>query len=129
MRRRAIYLDGFAHGAQPIPAASRKGPLVVTGGVHGIDRATGTLAEGLDAQVAAMFDNLSAILLAAGGSMDDLVKLTVKVRSNDAREVINRTWVAYFPDPAVRPARHTLLVDTLPGAMLVQCEGMAFVED
>ncbi|PZQ22326.1 MAG: RidA family protein [Sphingopyxis macrogoltabida] len=129
MGRRAIYIDGFAHGAQPIPAASRKGPLVVTGGVHGIDRATGALADGLEAQTEAMFDNLSAILVAAGGSMDDLVKLTVKVRSNEARMAVNRVWEVHFPDAATRPARHTLLVDALPGAMLVQCEGMAFVED
>lgn len=129
MTRRAIYLDGFGHGGQPIPAACRKGPLVVTGGVHGIDRASGAMPPTVEAQIEAMFVNLDAILAAADASMDDLVKLTVKIRSNDARDVLNQVWARYFPDAATRPARHTLLVDALPGAMLVQCEGLAFTGD
>ena len=42
-KRRSIVIEGFAHGAQPIPAASRVGNIVMTGGVHGIDPATGKL--------------------------------------------------------------------------------------
>lgn len=125
--RRSINIDGFAHGAQPIPAASRVGPLIMTGGVHGIDRATGKLAETLDDQVAHMFDNLAAILEAGGGGMEHLVKVTIYAGVPEARAAVNARWESEFPDPTSRPARHTLATTQLRPPMLVQCDATAFI--
>ncbi len=69
-RRRSIEIAGFAHGDQPIPAASRVGPLLMTGGVHGIDRAAGQIPDTIEAQAHNMFANLEAILRAGGGTLD-----------------------------------------------------------
>jgi len=127
LRRQSIAIPGFSHGQQPIPAACRRGPLLMTGGIHGMDRTTGQLAATLDEQVEHMFDNLAAIMAAGGGSMDDIVKVTVYGTSHDIRDAVNRRWLRDFPDAASRPARHTRITQTLRPPMLVQCDAVAFI--
>ena len=41
--RRRIEVEGFGHGGQPIPAASRVGNIVMTGGGCGLDPETGKI--------------------------------------------------------------------------------------
>jgi 2-iminobutanoate/2-iminopropanoate deaminase len=126
--RRSIEIEGFSHGAQPIPAASRVGNIVMTGGVYGLDPATGKIPDDVEKQAELMFDNLKRIMAAAGGAMDRIVKMTVYVKVPEARPAVNEHWVATFPDAASRPARHTFQNDHLPANMLVQCDAMAVLE-
>lgn len=126
--RRSIDVEGYNHGPQPIPAASRLGPLVMTGGVHGLDPATNTLPDRVEDQARLMFSNLERIMIAAGAGLDRIVKITVYVKVPEARAAVNAEWLAAFPDPQSRPARHTLVNDHLPANMLVQCDATAFVE-
>ena len=127
MTATSINISGYDHGAQPIPAASRVGPLVMTGGVHGLDTATGAIPDNVEDQARLMFENLSKIMNQAGGSVADIVKVTVFVGAPEARAAVNAQWVKLFPDPAARPARHTLAYDSLPANILVQCSATAFV--
>lgn len=128
-KRQSITVPGLGHGQQPIPAACRRGPLVMTGGVHGVDRATGQFAPSLDHQVEHMFDNLAAIMAAANGSMDDIVKVTVYAATPDIRDALNRRWLKEFPEASSRPARHTKITPTLKSPMLVQCDAVAFIDE
>lgn len=127
--RRSIEVEGFSHGAQPIPAASRVGPLVMTGGVYGLDPATGQLPDEVAAQARLMFANLERIMAAAGGSMASIARMTVYVKVPEARAAVNDEWMRYFPDAASRPARHTLVNETLPANMLVQCDATAWIAE
>jgi 2-iminobutanoate/2-iminopropanoate deaminase len=126
-KRRSIEVEGFGHGATPIPAASRIGNMIASGGIAGLDTATGKIPDGLEAQVAAMFANVRKIIEAAGASTDDILKMTIWVRDRAARAVIDPHWIKMFPDPHSRPARHTLVYQ-LPDPMLVQCDFFAMVE-
>lgn len=128
-KRISIDVEGYHHGGLPIPAASRVGPLVMTGGVSGIDPGTRALPDDLDEQARLMFWNLERIMTAAGGSMDCIVRMTVYVKVPEARQAVNRQWLVAFPDEASRPARHTLVNEALPANMLVQCDATAFVGD
>ena len=127
-KRKSIEIEGFGHGANPIPAASRVGNVVMTGGISGLDPATHTVSGEPEAQVEQMFKNLKAILEAAGGSLEDLVKLSVSVKSLTLREAINKQWIAYFPDAASRPARHVVQYDHFGGAVAIQCEAYAVID-
>lgn len=129
MARRSITIDGFNHGQQPIPAASRVGDIIMTGGVYGLDPATGEIAESVEDQARLMFMQLGRILEAAGSNFDHVVKLTVYIKVQEARAAVNVEWLKRFPDPASRPARHTLTYDHLPGKMLVQCDATAIAAD
>jgi 2-iminobutanoate/2-iminopropanoate deaminase len=127
MNRLSIHIEGFDHGGQPIPAACRVGNIVMTGGVYGLESATGRLPDDVTAQTQLMFAHLKAILAAAGASLDDVVKMTFWVKVSDARKAVNDQWLQAFPDPESRPARHTLQNDHLPSNMLVQCDAIAVV--
>lgn len=126
--RRSINVEGYGHGGQPIPAASRVGPLVMTGGVHGLDPATGKLPDDLSEQVRLMFANLERIMAAAGAGLGDIVRMTVYVKVPEARPLVNAEWLRAFPDENSRPARHTHVNEHLPLNMLVQCDATAFCE-
>jgi 2-iminobutanoate/2-iminopropanoate deaminase len=72
MTRRSIHIEGFDHGGQPIPAACRVGNIVMTGGVYGLDSATGQLPDDVTAQTRLMFAHLNDILSAAGTNLDEV---------------------------------------------------------
>lgn len=125
--RRSINIEGFNHGQLPIPAASRVGPLLETGAVHGMDPGTGNLPEDVQQQTKQMFENLRRIMTAAGGNLEDIARVTVFIAVPEARIAVNEEWLRAFPDPASRPARRTLMEAHLPGSMVVQCEATAWI--
>ncbi len=91
--RKSIHVEGFSHGHNPIPAASRVGNIVMTGGISGQDPATGKVPADQKAQVALAFANLEKIMKGAGASLDDIVKLEVTVKTFDLRVEINVYWL------------------------------------
>lgn len=125
--RKSIEVDGLHHGGQPIPVASRKGSMVMTGGVFGMDPETGALPDDAAEQVRLMFWQLGRVLEAAGADFDDVLRMTFYVKDKGARDLINEHWLRHFPDAASRPARHTLSYEHLPANMLVQCDAIAVV--
>ena len=117
-RRTAIYVEGFGH-KNPIPAACRVGNVIESGGIRGV-RPDGVVPAGLEEQCRAMFANVRRIVEAGGGTLDDIVKLTVWLQDAEDRSALNRVWLEYFPDPASRPARHTMQ-QHMPAPKLVDC--------
>lgn len=124
-RRDSIYIDGFKH-ANPIPNASRIGDLVVSGVIFGKHPETGEAPETLEEQCALMFQHMKSTIEAAGGTPDDIIKITVWLKNPADRDVLNAHWTAMFPDPKSRPARHTQRGD---GPNLVGCDFMAVLND
>ena len=125
-KRRSIEVSGVKH-VNPIPAACRRGPFVVSGAIGGADPETGKVPEDLDAQCRQMFENVRRIMSAAGGTPDDIVKMTVWIADRGLRPVMNRYWVEMFPDPHSRPARHTVASGDLVPPMQIQCDLLAII--
>jgi enamine deaminase RidA (YjgF/YER057c/UK114 family) len=124
--RRSVNVPGYAH-VNPIPAASRIGNLVMSSVISGRDAETGTMPEAIEDQCAHMFRTLQNIVEAAGGTTENVIKITVWLRDTNDRQALNAEWVKLFPDPASRPARHTLpLVGA--GESLVQCDVIAVID-
>jgi 2-iminobutanoate/2-iminopropanoate deaminase len=126
-RRHTIHIEGFSH-ANPIPAACRVGPLLMTGLVNGTDPATGKLADTLQAQCAHMFTQVRRIVEAAGGTTGDIVRMSVWLKDRSQRQPLNDQWLAMFPDPHDRPARLSVQATELSAGILVQCEVTAYIE-
>jgi 2-iminobutanoate/2-iminopropanoate deaminase len=122
MPRRSIHVGEIAHQS-PIPNASRIGDIIVSGLIRGADPATSKLAATLEQQCAFMFLHMRRTVEAGGGSVDDIIKVTVWMEKLQ-REPVNAEWVRMFPDPASRPARQIMEVAMEPG-VLVQCDFMA----
>ena len=119
-KRQSIEIEGFAH-KNPIPAACRIGNMLMTGIITGTDPATGKLAATLEAQCSFMFQHVRAIMAAAGGSTDDIIKMNVWMADSSRRDVLNGEWVKMFPDARARPARHTSQA-ALEGGQLIVCD-------
>ena len=127
-RRRSIEVAGVSHGAAPIPMGARVGNTLYSSGIPGIDPSTGKLGADAASQARFAFEHMRSLLAAGGASLQDVVRLTVYLKDNSAREHINAEWLECFPDPHDRPARHTLMYDLQHG-MLLQLEVIAIVDD
>ena len=125
-KRKSFDVEGLGH-ANPIPAVSRIGNFVATGGVSGTDASTGKMPEEVAAQCTGMFANLRTVLAAAGAMPEDVIRVTVWIKSPEIRTEVNKHWVAMFPDADSRPARHTMFYDHFADAMVVQCEAWAVI--
>ena len=125
-QRKSIHVAGFGH-VNPIPAACRIGNLLVSGGIHGIDPATGKVAETLEDQLRLMFQHVRTIMAAGGGTTEDIIKVSVVMKDRAQRPALNVEWTKMFPDEHSRPARHTSEGNLGPG-MLVQCDIMAVID-
>ena len=125
--RKSIEVEGFSHGANPNPAASRVGNIVMTGGISGQDPVTGKVPEDQAAQVALAFANLEKIIKGAGATLADVVKVGVSVKSFAMRDEINTQWLKYFPDEHSRPARHVTQYDHFGGTTAIQLEATAVI--
>jgi 2-iminobutanoate/2-iminopropanoate deaminase len=125
---RSIEISGVTHGAAPIPMAARVGNTIYSSGIPGVDPQTGKPAPDAAGQARLAFAHMRSILQAAGARLDDVVRVTVYLKDPSAREHVNTEWLACFPDPHDRPARHTLQYDLQHG-MLLQIEVVAVIAD
>lgn len=123
--RKSIYIEGFAHGKNPVPAASLIGNLLATGAIFGVDPHSGKVASEPEEECRLMFHHAERLLRQAGGSFGDVLKMTFFLRPEVSRELINAHWINAFPDPASRPARHVIVSNTLPPSMQMQCDLLA----
>ena len=119
-KRKSINIEGFSH-KNPIPAACRLGNMLMTGVILGTDPATGNVAVTLEQQCAFMFQHVRSIVQAAGGSTDDIIKMSVWMTDRSQRGVLNAEWLKMFPDEHSRPARHTSQAN-LEGGQLINCD-------
>lgn len=126
--RKSIYIEGFSHGNNPVPAATVMGHTLMTGAIFGTVRETGKVPEAVEDQCRLMFDNARRILEAAGGSFANVLKMTFFLRPETSRELLNTHWIAAFPDPDSRPARHVIVSTTLPASMALQCDMVAHLD-
>jgi 2-iminobutanoate/2-iminopropanoate deaminase len=123
---RSLEVPGLAHNA-PIPLGAKVGNLICSSGIGGKDPATGQLPPDAASQARHAFDNMQRLLDVGGATLADVAKLTVYLKDNSVREVINAEWLRAFPDPADRPARHILIQDLQHG-MWLQLEFIALVQ-
>lgn len=122
---RSIEVPGASHKA-PIPAAARVANVLCTSAIAGKDPSGGALPEDPAAQARNAFANLQAVLAAGGATLGEVVKLSVTISDDAVREAVNAQWLAHFPDPQDRPARH-ITVHALQHGMRLQLEAMAVV--
>jgi 2-iminobutanoate/2-iminopropanoate deaminase len=125
--RESFDIPGVGHGTTPIPMGTRVGSMLFSSGIMGMDPQTGKLAADGASQTACAFRNMDALLAAAASGLGDVARMTVFVTDISLREHVNREWLARFPDPHARPARHTIVKD-LAGGMLVQLEIIAVLQ-
>ena len=113
MPRESINTARAPAAIGPYSQAVRRGDSVYLSGQIPLDPNSGLLVEGdIDAQARRAFDNLKAVCEAAGGSLDDVVRLGLYLTDLGQFAAVNAVMADYFDAPY--PARSTIGVASLP---------------
>jgi 2-iminobutanoate/2-iminopropanoate deaminase len=108
MKKRQSINGSRARHENPIPNACRIGNIVMSSVIGGSNPGPRELPTTLEQQVANVFSYIRHDVEAAGGTVDDIIKITFWVKDPvKQRAALNDEWVKMFPDAASRPARHT----------------------
>lgn len=125
MSRRIIATPNAPAAIGTYSQAVRVGDTVYLSGQIGLDPATMQMAEGIDAQIVRVFENLKAVAEAAGGSLNDVAKLNVYLTDLANFAKVNECMARYFAEPF--PARAAVGVKELPRAALVEADAVMVV--
>lgn len=96
--------------------------FVFTSGQIPIDPATGEIPAGITAQTEQSCKNVTAIVEAAGSSMDRVIKTTCFLADMADFTAFNEIYAKYFTG---KPARSCVAVKTLPKNVLCEIEAIA----
>ena len=118
-----IHTDKAPAAIGPYSQARVAGGFVFASGQIPIIPETGELAVGLEAQSEQVFQNIEALLAAAGTDMAHVVKTTVFIKHMDDFAAINAIYARHFAEPY--PARSCVEAARLPKDVLLECEVIA----
>lgn len=125
MAKEIIRTDGAPKAIGTYSQAVKMNGTVYLSGQIGLDPASMQLVDGIEAQVRRVFDNLSAVAAAAGGSLADIVKLNIFLTDLGHFALVNSIMAEYFAEPY--PARAAVGVASLPRGALVEADGVMVV--
>ncbi|GGG87666.1 RidA family protein [Edaphobacter dinghuensis] len=108
----------------PYSQAVRVGDTLFASGQVGLDPATGQIVEGgIIEQTKRVFENIKAVLAAAGTDLTQVAKTTVFLKNMSDFAAMNEIYATYLaPSGTVPPARSTVAVAGLPKDALVEVE-------
>lgn len=127
MTRRAVSTDHAPAALGAYSQAIVAGGFVFCSGMPGIDPATGSAPEGIEAQTQQAMLNLDAVLTAAGASLADVVKTTIFYAEVEDFGALNAVYARHLPDPP--PARSAPANVRLPRGLLVSIDAIAVLPD
>ena len=126
MQRTVINTDRAPAAIGTYSQAVRAGNTVYLSGQLPLDPHSGELVTGdIAAQIRQVFDNLAAVAEAAGGSLDNAVKLTVYLTDLGDFSTVNKIMAEYFSEPY--PARAAVGVTSLPRHTEIEAEAILSV--
>lgn len=124
MTRTIIHSDHAPKAIGPYSQAVRVGNTLYLSGQTPLVAATGELAPGdISAQTRQVFENLKAVLGAAGASFGDVVRVGIYLTDLGNFAAVNEVMKEYFSEPY--PARSTIGVAALPRGAAVEIDMIA----
>jgi len=123
MSKKPIHSDNAPAAIGTYSQAIEAGGFVFLSGQIPLVPATMEIVDGdFEARARQVFDNLQAVAEAAGGSLDDVVKLTVFLTDLDNFATVNSVMGSYFTQPF--PARAAIGVASLPKGVDVEADAI-----
>jgi reactive intermediate/imine deaminase len=126
MAKQPIHTSAAPQAIGTYSQAVRSANTVYLSGQIGLDPATMKMVDGIEAQIQRVFENLKAVAAAAGGSLDDAVKLNVYLTDLAHFARVNEIMATYFKQPY--PARAAIGVASLPRGALVEVDAVLCLE-
>lgn len=123
MSHRIITTDSAPAAIGPYSQAVRVGDTVYLSGQIALDPASGVLVQGdVAAQARRVFDNMTAVCEAAGGSLAQIARVGIYVTDLAHFATVNAVMAECFQEPY--PARSTVEVSALPKGALVEVDAI-----
>ena len=126
-RREVIHTDRAPKAIGAYSQAVKVGDTVYLSGQIPLVPETMALVEGdMATQIRRVFDNLQTVTQAAGGGLDDIVKLNIFLTDLSHFALVNEIMAKYFQQPY--PARAAVGVASLPRGALVEMDGVMVLQ-
>lgn len=122
MSRTVISTDKAPAAIGTYSQAIKVGDTVYLSGQIPLDPASMTLVDGFEAQAVQVFENLKAVAEAAGGGLQDIVKLNIFLTDLGNFATVNDVMSRYFQQPY--PARAAIGVAALPKGAQVEMDAV-----
>ena len=124
--KEVIFTDKAPKPVGPYSQAIKAGDFLFIAGQIPLDPETGTLVEGsFQDKVRRVLENIKAIVEAGGGSLNDIVKVTVYLKDIDKYSEFNEVYSEYFKDS--KPSRVVVGVSNLPKGVDLEVEAIAYI--
>lgn len=122
--RNVVVTEKAPKPVGPYSQAVLEGDFIFVAGQGPINPETGLLELGdARAETKRVFENIRAILQAAGSSLDHVLKCNVYLRDINDFAAMNEVYATFFTAPF--PARTTIQAGALPGGIAVEIEVIA----
>ena len=123
MNKKPIHSDSAPAAIGTYSQAIQSGSFVFLTGQIPLDPSTMEIVDGdFEARSRRVFENLKAVADAAGGTLDQIVKLTIYLTDLDNFATVNSVMAEFFDEPY--PARAALGVVSLPKGVDVEAEAI-----
>ena len=127
MKKEIIFTEKATKPTAPYSQAVKVGNLVYLAGACGDDPKTDQIVGDGDIKIEAKYalENIKAAVEAAGGTMENIVKMNVFVKDIKMMKDFNEVYSTYFPvDP---PARIAMQITDLAGGANLEIDGVAIL--
>jgi len=126
MAKQIIFTDKAPAPVGPYSQGVVAGGWLFIAGQIPIDPSSGKFVEGsFEDKARRVLENIKAIVEAAGGTLRDVVKVTVYLRDISLFERFNKVYAEYFSDEP--PARVVVEVSNLPKGADLEVEAIAYL--
>ncbi|MFO7706230.1 MAG: RidA family protein [Halopseudomonas sp.] len=125
MNKQVITSDQAPAAIGPYSQAIKVGNTVYLSGQIPLDPTSMEVVEGMEKQICQVFDNLNAVAEAAGGTLQDIVKLNIFLTDLGHFALVNEVMTRYFLQPY--PARAAIGVAALPKGVPVEMDAVMVV--
>lgn len=125
MAHEIIHTDKAPAAIGPYSQATKGAANLFTSGQLGINPVTGELPQDFTAQARQAFENVKAIVEAAGGSMQNVMKITIFLTDMANFPAVNAVMQEYCSAPF--PARSCFAVAALPKGGAIEVEAIALI--
>lgn len=123
MMKNIVKTDQAPGAIGPYSQGINVGNMYFFSGQIPLDPVTGSMPEGIEAQVHQALKNVKGLLNSQGLDFSNVVKTTVFLDSMDDFVVVNNIYATYFIEPF--PARSAIEVAKLPKGALIEVEVIA----
>jgi len=128
MAREIIHTDKAPQAIGTYSQAVKTGTTVyLSGQIPLVPETMEMVAGDMEAQIRRVFDNLSAVCQAAGGSLNDIAKLNIFLTDLSHFPLVNEVMAGYFQQPY--PARAAIGVASLPKGAGVEMDAIMELAD